>query len=292
MRTSNDTSAHAVLAPVDAATLSGLEVDDGFEAYADGNPTRIGSMLIEAAESSTSRVAIALGPARHIVGFAIARSPDRSSRLYTAVSAVELTAFEVARLERRKGVFGAVFRALLRRDLEESIVFSVADPELRLRGETARSFRERLETVLGSAGFAPMPTDEPELHAHRDSTLFVRVGRGVPLPDVEDFYARLRAPLDVSVAISLRAPVMRNLIRADLERNGFRVRSVSAGGRDEGADILVTDDGGTGGRLTVRLNGEVEPLWRGDVLWYPVALLETLAPDLRRELIKRRDRHA
>ncbi len=79
---------------------------------------------------------------------------------------------------------------------------------------------------------------------------------------------------------------MRTLLREDLDRCGFSVRSVSAAGATEPADIVITDngDGAAGRLLTVRLDGGIQLRRRGGTLWYPATELERLASLLRSEV--------
>ena len=281
-----------ILAPLDERTLEMLSVANGFTVTANGDPGRITAKLRERVGREDSRVAVAVAAGARLVGFLAARYPDSDSRMYNVEPAIELDSFEVAGPERSHGLFTAMFGALFRRDLESRIVYVVADPSLRDRHESVRGFRERMASVLGSAGFVPMPTDDVTMHPSVHAALFVRIGRGVPQLDVEEFFTRLRSSADASVAISLKGSVLRTYLREDLERCGFQVRSVSAVGSTDPAEILITDDGGTPGRLlTVRLHNSVDVRWHDGALWYPFNELDKLGGVLRAE-IERRRQHA
>lgn len=283
----------AVLAPVSVEVLSRLTLSDGFRTYFDGDRIRISRMLTEAASDPETGLALAVEPGAQIIGFLSACRPSYESPLYSVMAAVEITMLEVAHDRRGQGIFTKMFHSLFDRRLEESIIYLVADPELRDRHESVRAFRDRLEAVLGSTGLVPLPTDDVALHPHHDATFFVRVGRGVATSDVEDFYKRLRTSAYASVAISLKKPFIRNLLRDDLERNGFYVRSVSSGAATEPADIVITDAPAAPGRLlTVHLNGEVELHWRDETLWFPMAQLDRLAKVLCMEIENKRLRNA
>ena len=288
MSTENGPAA-AILAPVDRSMLSELSVSDGFVGTHGGDVERIRAMLEESVGRADSRVAVATAGHSRIDAFLCAREPAADSPMYSVAPAIELVTFEVAVPKRRQGLFAWMFEALFRRDVESWIIFVVADPTRRERHESVRRFRARLAAVLGSVGFVPVPTDDHALHPSSDSTLFVRVGRGVPGPDVEDFFRRLRSTGYASVAISLKAPLIRSLLREDLERSGFFVRSVSAGGGTDHADVVITDNGETSGRLlTVRVGEALELQWKDGTLRYPLTKLDRLADMLRSEIDGRR----
>jgi hypothetical protein len=270
---------------VDERTLEAVSIADGFRSYQDGDATDIATMLRVVAASPDDRLAVALADGERIVGFLCARTHGPGARLYGLVPSMELTAFEVAQPYRRNGLFSELFAALFSGDLEESIVYAVADPQVKERGESAGAFRGRLETVLGRSGFVPLRTDDVELHGTGDATLFVRVGGQVPTPAVEDLFQRLGALTDVSVVITVHDPVLRNLLRNDLERNGFYVSSVSADHDFCPADIVISDRNSAPGRkLTVRLAECGEPRSEDGTIWYPSIQLDRLPGFLRAEL--------
>lgn len=281
----------AVIVLRDPAGLDGLRAAEDLEYYFDGDPERVVKMLEDVVSTEGGRLAVALDADR-IVGYCGARPPRVGARFFPVMSAIELSIFEVARSWRRQGLFTATFEAAFARDLEECIVYAVADPYRREVPETPRAFRALAETVLGTVGMVPLPVDDPEVHRHRDATLFARVGRGVPTADVEDFFKRLRTSAKASVAITMRQPALRNLLRADLERGGFHVIAVRSAGADPDVDVLVTDDGAHHGReLTVRLSSDLtEPQSANGTMWFPSTGLDRLPEFLREEIAHRRSK--
>lgn len=273
------------------ADLDGLRAAEDLEYYFDGDPERVVRMLKDVVSTEGGRLAVALDADR-IVGYCGALPPRVGARFFPVPSTIELSVFEVARSWRRQGLFTALFKAAFARDLEAYIVYAVADPYRRHVSEAPRAFRAIAETVLGAAGMVPLPIDDPDVHRHRDATLFARVGRGVPTADVEDFFKRLRSSARASVAITMREPALRNLLRADLERGGFHVVAVRSTGADPDVDVLVTDEGAQHGKeLTVRLSSDLtEPRSANGTLWFPSTELDRLPEFLREEIVRRRSK--
>jgi hypothetical protein len=108
---------------------------------------------------------------------------------------------------------------------------------------------------------------------------------------VREFLERLRSEnKKIPVGIVLRDGVLRNLVRIDLERNGFDVVAVSS--RPEpmnGSDVVVTEFAGPKGRLlTVRLGAECGTSGIEPVLCLSPEKLDRLPEVLRHELLERR----
>jgi hypothetical protein len=273
--------------------LLAWDLDDGFETFGNGDAGQLRALLTGVLETPEGRLAVATGLGGRIVGFICVVPPDAGERFHTVVPAAELSAFEVATSHRGRGVFSRMFHATFRDTLEERILYTICDPALRLAGESRRTFRDRLRAVLGSVGFAAYPTDHPSAHVHRDAFFMARVGRGVPVSDVESFVGQLYAEPAVRVAIALRDSALRNMIRVDLERNGLEVVAVSSGARAvKDVDALVTETGSPDGApVTVRLTDDDETRIVGSTIWQATSRLEHLAGTLRREVRERSRGH-
>jgi hypothetical protein len=82
--------------------------------------------------------------------------------------------------------------------------------------------------------------------------------------------------------LAIPAGVLRDLLRTDLERSGFKVVT---GVRSADADVVVTEGGGRRGRrLTVRLGAEIEVYGPDGTWWFPTTELSRLGDVLHAEL--------
>jgi hypothetical protein len=88
-----------------------------------------------------------------------------------------------------------------------------------------------------------------------------------------------------TAAVVVRNPLLRNLVREDLERSGFAVIAVSASDDGSGADVVVSDRRDVIGGLdaTVLINGAIEFLLPGRSVVYPISAVGSIPDILRRE---------
>ncbi len=88
-----------------------------------------------------------------------------------------------------------------------------------------------------------------------------------------------------TAAIVVRNPLLRNLVREDLERGGFAVTSVTATDTGEGAEVLVTDVRNVtrGSAATVRINGAIEFDLLDRTVIYPLTAVGDIPDIIRAE---------
>lgn len=286
-----DTDRHdevAVVGPLDAARLASFEALDG---PADAQE-EIGSLLRGVAEAPGGRVALGLAASR-VVAFLGLVPPAPEDRFYAVPSAVEVAAVRVAEPYRRRGVCRRMFEVAAGPELEDRILYVLAEPSTREAGESVRGYRERVTSVFGSLGFFPYPSRDVQARLGRDAVVLVRIGRGVPTSEVESFFERLGRPdARISVAVFLRDGTLRNLVRTDLERHDFDVVSVAATPSGTGsAEVVITEfTEPTGGLLTVRVVRHEEAGADGSIVRQPVSELDRLPDVLREQMARRRNR--
>ncbi len=277
-----------MLGPVTPEALAKLVPSDNFRAFLGGKPDKVLSMLQKTASAPDAGVALAVENGHIIVGYLCAQPPPAKDRLCCASSVIGITATEVASPYRRQGLLRSLFEAAFRPSAEERIVYAIADPALRDPGESKRAYRDRIEKVFGSLGFFPYPTDHPAVMKRRNAVFLVRIGRSVPSWEVQDFVERLRGrrkPATVGIVLGDRD--LRNLIRADLEHQGFEVVAVAANpGPLDPVDIVVTEFTGLRGKLAtaVVVDGQEEERI-DDIVYVPLDRLDCLAGILQRELV-------
>src|SRR3990170_2612772 len=273
-----------VLAAVDVEMLSRLSFSEGFRVFFGGETRMVRAMLNGVASAPGGRVTVALDGG-DVVGFLCLLPPMAGDRFNGLEGVVELAAIEVVGELRGRGIFRAMFEAAFGGSVEDSIAYAVGGTGFRDEGESARSFRRRTVAVFRSLGFFPMPTDYLEAHLRRDSVFLVLVGDRVPRERLEAFVDRVHGNPwggKAKVAIALRNGALRNLVRADLERSGFEVVSVSAEpSTGAEADVVVTEFPEMSGPLTVRVVDGDSLRSNGSTVWLPVTELTRL-PDVIR----------
>lgn len=277
----------AVIVP-DARSLGTLTVAPGLHPTpATGDD--LGAFLRDRVERPGDRCVVAVD-AHRIVGYLVAVSPLAGDRFSGIGPVLELLAVDVVEPHRGQGILGKMFRAAFRSDLDELILFAVADPALRRRHESVRGFRDRMLAVFGSVGFFPYPTDYPAASMHRDALFLVRVGRGVPKRDAEAFVDELQGgPRSDHVAVHLADPDLRNLVRTDLERSGFVVEGVAARPRSPGdVDALVTEFDTNGAPVVVRIVDDERLTFSDMEVRVPESQLDRLPGIVRAEIARRR----
>jgi hypothetical protein len=89
-----------------------------------------------------------------------------------------------------------------------------------------------------------------------------------------------------TAAVAVRNPLLRNLVREDLEANGFHVTSVSATSGGDHADVVVTDSRTSirGTSATIVVNGAIEFILPGRTVTYPSDCADKIPEILRNEV--------
>lgn len=288
MDTQHEAHATAAVVVPDRGLLGALKIAPGF------GPTPavgadLGAFLRDRVESRSDRCVLAVD-AHRIVGFLVAGPPVPGDRFSGIDPLLEVLAVEVIESYQGQGVFQRMFQAVFRNDLEELILFAVADPVQRRRGESVRAFRDRMLGVFGSVGFFPYPTDYAAATVHRDAVFLVRIGRGVPRHDAEAFVEELQGgPRADHVAVHLSDPDLRNLVRADLERSGFVIDQVGARPRSAtGVDVLVTEFDTNGAPVVVHIVDDARLTFTEAGVRVPATQLDRLPGIIRTEIARRR----
>lgn len=146
--------------------------------------------LVKIAGMDGGRVYIARA-GHEIVGYVTFHRPDEYSRWYRHPDVVELGGVEVARHRRRRKLGSGLLQYIFSDDYWEDYIIISTEYfrhwDLGGSGLDIWEYRSMLHKFFGSAGFMPMPTNDPDILEHPANMLMVRVGYRVGLESMMVF---------------------------------------------------------------------------------------------------------